>query len=308
MQIVFHQGALGDWVLTFPILGALWRQGLTCVVHTAAKGKLAQRLFPGLHRADSNAAAWTALFNPDGAEAVPADVRQLLEEAERIVSFVSNGQDAWAANIRRLAPEAQCFFVDPKPPEKWDRHICEWYFQQLDSQGLKLPMYEPALRYEPMGPLVVHPGSGGRAKCWPIERFEKVIARLRNQGWHVQPIVGEVELEQWPREQLERWRRDWAVRCLSDLDELADVLEGAMMYVGNDSGPTHLAAQMGLPTVALFGPTSPRLWRPRGPMVRVLAPSEPTAMTWLEPDQVLDALVSLRRELDRQSVAGPREA
>jgi len=59
-----------------------------------------------------------------------------------------------------------------------------------------------------------------------------------------------------------------AVR-IDDLYELACWLARARLYIGNDSGATHLAAAMGTPVLALFGPSNPDVWAPRGPHVRV---------------------------------------
>jgi ADP-heptose:LPS heptosyltransferase len=59
--------------------------------------------------------------------------------------------------------------------------------------------------------------------------------------------------------------------CIADLYELACWLATARVYIGNDSGITHLAAAVGTPVVALFGPTDPRIWAPRGPQVHVIA-------------------------------------
>jgi ADP-heptose:LPS heptosyltransferase len=58
---------------------------------------------------------------------------------------------------------------------------------------------------------------------------------------------------------------------IPDLYELARWLAGARAYVGNDAGITHLAAAVGTPVVAIFGPTDPGLWAPRGPRVRIVA-------------------------------------
>ena len=60
-------------------------------------------------------------------------------------------------------------------------------------------------------------------------------------------------------------------RRFDDLHDLACWLAGARVYIGNDSGPTHLAAAVGTPVVALFGPSDPAVWAPRGPRVRVAA-------------------------------------
>jgi ADP-heptose:LPS heptosyltransferase len=58
--------------------------------------------------------------------------------------------------------------------------------------------------------------------------------------------------------------RDWP------LPDIAALFTLALATVGNDSGPTHLAAAVGCPTVALFGPTNPAMWSPVGPRVQVV--------------------------------------
>ena len=69
------------------------------------------------------------------------------------------------------------------------------------------------------------------------------------------------------------------------------MLQGGSRYVGNDAGPTHLAAQLGLRALARFGPTSPNRWSPVGPQVTVLAPPDgPGTMDWLDLERVLGAL------------------
>ena len=78
---------------------------------------------------------------------------------------------------------------------------------------------------------------------------------------------------------------DGAVRIL-DLYELGCWLARARLYIGNDSGISHLAAAVGTPTIVLFGPTDPAIWAPRGS--RVLAPLEA-----IEPADVIAAVESL---------------
>jgi ADP-heptose:LPS heptosyltransferase len=61
----------------------------------------------------------------------------------------------------------------------------------------------------------------------------------------------------------------------TDLGEAAWRLSGATLYVGNDGGMTHVAAAIGVPTLALFGPTDPAVWRPLGDHVRGVATERP---------------------------------
>jgi len=65
----------------------------------------------------------------------------------------------------------------------------------------------------------------------------------------------------------------------------------AAVFLGNDSGPTHLAAQLGVATVALFGPTDPRRWAPVGPRVTILKPDAPADMDWLGVDGAVEAVL-----------------
>lgn len=256
-------------MLTFPVLRAL--EGHVGAVTAWSKAKLAAAVVEGVMPIHGDTPAWTGLFAPEfEPEAV---VAEMLASAERIISFVSDGRDAWASNVKRLAPQARMAFVPPRPPASWSRHVCDWHRTQLVEQGIDIPDVAVPVRDNPRGPIIVHPGSGGLDKCWPMERFEALTEKLTAAGHNVRMIGGEVE-------------RNYRVEHLQTLEELLVVLRDAGQYIGNDSGPTHLAAQLGVPTLALFGPTDPRVWGPRGPAVRILAPPAPCPMTWLTADTV----------------------
>jgi ADP-heptose:LPS heptosyltransferase len=102
--------------------------------------------------------------------------------------------------------------------------------------------------------IVIHPFSGSQRKNWPLHYFRALACRL--------PLP--VEWSAGPEEAL-----DGATR-FDNLLDLAGWLAGAELYIGNDSGITHLAAATGTPTLALFGPTAPNLWAPRGHNVMVI--------------------------------------
>jgi ADP-heptose:LPS heptosyltransferase len=97
-----------------------------------------------------------------------------------------------------------------------------------------------------------------------------VAEQLIRQGRQVRVVLGEVELERWGDTETLRWPALAKVLRLGSYLELLAELGGAGVFVGNDSGPAHLAAMIGVPTLCLFGPTSERLWRPMGPKVRTL--------------------------------------
>lgn len=118
------------------------------------------------------------------------------------------------------------------------------------------------------GPLWLAPGSGSAAKCWPRGHWLALAARLAAAGVPLGVVVGPAEAErgevrEWP------WPAGAALLAERTPVELARSLGGARGFVGNDSGPTHLAAMLGVPTVAVFGPTDPAVWAPPGPHVQV---------------------------------------
>jgi ADP-heptose:LPS heptosyltransferase len=94
--------------------------------------------------------------------------------------------------------------------------------------------------------------------------------------------MGEVEDERWPKELVGRFA-DAApiIRPETYVEMMAELLS-ARAFVGNDSGPGHLAGVLGVPTLTLFGPTDPARWKPLGPRVSVLR-GEPLDALNVEP-------------------------
>jgi hypothetical protein len=290
MDVLFHQAGVGDFVLTLPILRAMVDP---VVVASWSKAALAQRMVPRVRPVDIEMFEFTRLHAEDGPRSLSPAVREVFEQATRIVSFVSRGDDAWAANVRRLAPRATLACLATRPPADHADHVTAYHQQQLAAQGIAgIAATASPATLSPDAPVMIHPGSGGQDKCWPAQRFEQLIAKLTARGRSVKVILGEAELERWPAKTIKRWSDAYDLAVVLDLPALHELLGGTSQYVGNDAGPTHLAAQMGLPTLALFGPTDPRVWSPVGPAVTVLAPPTPRAMDWLSVAAVLDALAS----------------
>lgn len=287
--IVLHAGALGDFVLALQVVRGA---GAISLMAAPSHVELATYLLPNVTGMSSDQPDCTRLFAVDGAARVGEPLRSLLGEAQRIISFVSDGNDVWARNVAALAPAAQRVFVRPRPPQGMRVHVCDWQRAQLREQGVSFaaalkPMRFDVAREERLA--VVHPGSGGAGKCWPTERYVELIDVLRQRGWRVEVVLGEVERERWPKSLRDALVKQTVLHEPRSLVELAQVLARASLYVGNDSGPTHLAAMLGVTTLALFGPTDPAIWSPRGEHVRVIAPPTPSPMSWLSVDRVLEA-------------------
>ena len=111
--------------------------------------------------------------------------------------------------------------------------------------------------------VALHVGSGGARKNWPAERFAAVADRLAEEGRRVLLVSGPAD-EAAVGAFRHSTRNDVVVSDSPSLGHLAALFHASNAYLGNDSGVSHLAAAVGTPTVAIFGPTDPALWAPRG--------------------------------------------
>jgi hypothetical protein len=118
--------------------------------------------------------------------------------------------------------------------------------------------------------LVIHPGSGGCVKRWPLDNFIDVIGRAASLGLKGVLVTGEAEadieaeLKEFPLP------AGWARASRLPAETLAGLLAESTHYIGNDSGPTHLAAACGALVLALFREDNLPAWRPFG-RTRVLS-------------------------------------
>jgi len=292
--LIFHAGALGDFVLTFPLalgLGRLYPQSRVIYVTHEQKGRLAERLL-GVEWADVEA-DWYQLYTDD--PRLPPRPVSLLESASTIFSFVCWAGDRWTRNVGHLAPEADLRVLQPRPDASWAGHATDYLLEQLKPlvavheavRQMIRSIQQRGLCARRAGPVLIHPGSGSDAKCWPVERFGQLARRLISAGRPVRFVIGEVEMERWPVEQVRELAQIAPVSQPRTCLALHDELLRAGAFVGNDSGPGHLAGAMGVPSVILFGPTDPVVWGPLGPCVRALR-ADP--LTSLDIDQVLAAI------------------
>lgn len=287
--LVFHQGALGDTVLTWPLLRGMGRVRFAA---SWGKARLTQRWLAEVEALDGESPDCARLFVPAGSCEAGDSLLGLLRGAERVVSFISNGRDAWAANVRAVRGSRPTVFLPHRPPEGGHEPVTMFHARWLDEGGLPVPIAHPTLRRNPDGPVVIHPGSGGRDKCWPMERFNHLVRHFQRIGRPVQILWGEAERHYLGPQGLHAWR-DVEVVEPPDWVELSLHISRASVFVGNDSGPTHLAAQLGVPTVALFGPSDARVWAPVGPAVRIVCPARPEPMDWLSPETVIEAVAGM---------------
>jgi heptosyltransferase-2 len=221
-------------------------------------------------------------------------------------------------------------FTDALPSRSYrSLHVVEAYigllrrvFGGVDGQS-PMPVVVPSYEWEKdlesfgleEGYIVLSPGAEyGGAKVWPPARFKRVAAMVSKKTGRRIVVVGSKGEELAADEILENTGagRNLAGRC--SVDELLSVLRGASLVIGNDSGPAHMAAAMGRPTVAIFGSTSPSWTAPRGRAVEIVTADvecspcferecphgEPRCMMEIEPQLVFEKACRLLGEVCRE--------
>jgi ADP-heptose:LPS heptosyltransferase len=287
-SLVLVDGALGDTVLVWPTLRAL--APLT-LVGPGGKAALAQAWLDGVIGLDQATGGWELLHAEHEAGQNQTEAAQRLSCAELVVHFGASPDRRFRENLERLAPRARVVFVRSRPPPDALIHVAAFHRRQLEEAGIDCAPIHPPARRNPGGPILVAPGSGGRAKCWAPERFEKLAGLLEARGWPVTFVTGYVEREWMEPSRSRHWRERYAMVAPETPLALSQLIAQARALVGNDSGTTHLAAQLGIPTIALFGPTDPRCWSPVGPAVSIVSPESPRAMSWLEVERAYESVV-----------------
>jgi ADP-heptose:LPS heptosyltransferase len=133
------------------------------------------------------------------------------------------------------------------------------YWRQLASQlGLTLPPAEQlnGAPPRPGGKILIHTGAGQPIRVWPLARFQKLTARLRAAGYTVLVACDPDQRDAWLA------AGESAVVSPASVNGLLALIESASAFIGNDSGPGHLAACCGVPTFTIFGPQLPGWFAP----------------------------------------------
>jgi hypothetical protein len=279
--LIFHLGALGDFLLTWPLAMALSRihaQSRIFYITHRQKGLLAERLLR-VESADVES-GWHHLFaDPTH---LPAPAAKLLAGAHSIYTFIASRQDPWAKNVLTATPAADLCCLNPTPPPDSAQHITDHHLSQLTSRPVVAEAIRQMLRSiavrgvmtsppPPGGDILIHPGSGSAAKCWPLDRFLHLAEHLQQQGRPIRFLIGEAEQDRWPAADLKRLESTAPLDLpRTPMDLLAVLTRNTALYLGHDTGPSHLAALCGIPTFTLFGPTDPAIWRPLGPRVHTI--------------------------------------
>lgn len=251
-RLLIRPGAIGDCIVALPAMEHL-RADFTEVWVPSV-------VTPLIGFADAVDAIARTGLDQVGIPCVRPDARLVarLQGFDDIVSWYGANRESFQAAVYGLGLPFR--FFPALPAADGEVHAADFLMSQVGGTVPATPQLtlraSEQWASERRRFAAVHPFSGGARKNWPLERFRALKLDL--------PI----EFTAGPEEKLPEARR------FEDLSELAAWLASAAVYIGNDSGISHLAAAVGTPTLALFGPTRPEVWAPRGSIVKVLRDME----------------------------------
>lgn len=294
--VMIHPGALGDVLLALPAMRrlrarypghrlALWANG--SVAHFLSECRVVDDWIPlegrnGLELFGCSASTTRDLT--DRLERCDLAVAWMRDEAGAVAAALQGAgarvalvESPFSLRLRRRHQSDRFLEVLSEPesdasehlPLTLPDHLCRLGIACLEGRGIGSDR-----------PLVlVHPGSGSRHKCVNPEVLVPVLTRLLEEGFH--PVILEGPADRDAVSGLLRhcFVGPTILREL-DLSTVAAVLSCVQLFIGQDSGVTHLSALLGVPTVALFGPTDPDRWVPRGRSVTVVRGASCACRSW----------------------------
>jgi len=302
--LVIRGGAIGDFILTLPVLRALREQFPWARLEVLGYPHIASLAEAGglVDASRSIDARALASFFSTNLE-LPSELAGYFSCFAVIFSYLYDPDGIFQDNVRRCTSGQ--FIAGPhRPDDAGSRHATDVLLQPLQRLAIFDADPVPQLKIPPgddAGPpwLALHPGSGSDTKNWPDTKWRELIVTLAETTDHRFLLVGgEAEGERLRHFEnlLPAARRNVARQ--RPLPEVARLLAGCRAFVGHDSGITHLAASVGTPSLVLWGPTARQVWCPLGDHVRIL--EHPDGLAALPVVEVLRECLELMGEGGRR--------
>jgi heptosyltransferase-3 len=271
-------GGLGDLLVILPSLQVLRRfypRSRFTLLCRPDYGFLLKRAGLVEEVQDAGAGRLASMFGEEGRP--NPELEAWLKHFDRVWvwSLKESGLDYGAALMRQGAKSVQVL----GPPSGSSRPLFQHYFDRM-AEALEAKMafsgeveafsrlisseWKTAAEETANREAILHPGSGSRKKCWPLDRFLAVADRLSGRNMTGAVVTGEAETWLEPELKGHRFPAGWSWIPRPPLFILGGWLAACRVYLGNDSGITHLAAACGANVLALFRREALPLWKPCG--------------------------------------------
>lgn len=293
---IVHPGTLGDVLLALPAIRALRTAFPAHVLGLMAQEEVGRLLVAGAEAHKSFALEGPLLTNMlAGANTMDAEMEQWLSDCDVAVGWMADPDRSLHSAFRKFGI-AHIFVATPHSPAYGKIHQTDRFLKTIESvismpsqsRALALPrkvIEDAASRLTSIGIVssqslvIVHPGSGSPHKCVAPELLANLLKEYESNGFVPLLVGGPADVAQ-----VAHLQRICSKPCrlLQNLDllSMAGVIAQADRFIGHDSGLTHLAACLHVSTIALFGPTDPRRWAPRGAHVRIVTGASCYCQGW----------------------------
>ncbi len=269
--LILRGGALGDFLVTWPALRALRRQWPHAEIELVGNRRAAELavLTHDLTRAHSqDEARFAPLFS---AATLPATFADWLSQFDLIFNFWPDPDGVIQTHLARPGHKffSRTATIEARPAAQHFLEMTAKVGASMNPADFRIqprPEWKREASERLGGPpprVAFHPGSGSPLKNWPNDRWMTLAEALAEP---ILAILGEAE-HAWPppdHQSRVRTAREWPLATLTG------ALSQCRLFIGHDSGISHLAAALGLPCVLLFGPTDPAIWAPPGNHVQVM--------------------------------------
>jgi len=261
--LILHPGSMGDIILTIPFLYSLHKETIHLTLMTQSWLLELHNIFKfidqwqsmegkGIHKLFGNN------FNPDE--------HPWLGNYTKIIALFNHDREIKNNLLKGGFPFICNSFI---PPSNFKKHITEHLSKILGIHpDLEFIGYNNTSQKS--APVIIHPGSGDKLKNWSIENYIKLADEFKKIGQKVLFLIGPAEIQ--ITDLLKNAGQDYF--SSERLFDVYKLLQSSKLYIGNDSGLTHLSSITGRKTIAIFGPTDPVVWKPAGRNVFVITKSE----------------------------------
>jgi heptosyltransferase III len=301
-MLVIRGGAIGDFILTIPAIAALrerfpeTRLEVLGYPHIA-RVAMAADLVDEVQSIEARSLAGFFARNGELDEKLAAYFRSF----NVIVSYLYDPDEIFKTNVRRCS-NAQYISGPYRPDESGEKHASDVFLSPLQRLAIfdadpvprivvaSQPPIVTTLLRSPRPCIALHPGSGSEQKNWPEAQWRELLQQLLDRTqFDFLLVAGEAE-----GDRIDRLSRsvgsDRVQLALSlPLVDLAALLQQCAVFIGHDSGISHLAAAVGLKGLVLWAHTNEQVWRPRSDRFVLLRAS--TGMAKLPVNEVFAAVL-----------------
>lgn len=278
--LVIRGGAIGDFIVTLPVFAALREMFPESRLETVAYSGVAQLalaggLVDGVRSIESR--QFAGFFAGKGD--LDKDWSTYFNQFAIIISYLYDPDENLQTNIKKVC-EAQFIQGPHRPDEAAGIPASEALLKPLERLAIFGADAVPKLDLKPTDRslktsserwLAIHPGSGSERKNWPLASWLELIKKIQDESqWKLLVIGGEADGQKLDAIQKVLSPERGKVLRGVPLTELAQALADCDLYLGHDSGISHLVGALGVSCVLLWGPSNQQIWGPRGSGVKTL--------------------------------------